>query len=53
MEEDFYGNNSLAQFQANRLRLQKANEGVAANNRRVRMLGFERAMKAQYGPKVK
>ena len=52
MEEDFYGNNSLAQFEKNRLRLQKANEGVAANNRRVRMLGFERAMKAQYGPKV-
>jgi hypothetical protein len=50
--EDFYGNNSLAQFEANRLRLQKANEGVAANNRRVRMLGFERAMKAQYGPNV-
>ena len=52
MEEDFYGNDSLAQFEKNRLRLQKANEGVAANNRRVRMLGFERAMKAQFGPKV-
>ena len=52
MEEDFYGNSSLAQFEKNRLRLQKANEGVAANNRRVRMLGFERAMKAQYGPNV-
>ena len=52
MEEDFYGNSSLAQFEKNRLRLQKANEGVAANNRRVRMLGFERAMKAQFGPNV-
>ena len=52
MEEDFYGNSNLTQFERNRLRLQKANEGVAANNRRVRMLGFERAMKAQYGPNV-
>ena len=52
MEEDFYGNNSLAQFDATRSRLLRANEGVAANNRRVRMLGFERAMKAQFGPKV-
>tara|TARA_B100000131_G_C18023235_1_gene575437 strand:- start:336 stop:1076 length:741 start_codon:yes stop_codon:yes gene_type:complete len=52
MEEDFYGNDSLAQFDATRSRLLRANEGIAANNRRVRMLGFERAMKAQYGPKV-
>ena len=52
MEEDFYGNNSLAQFDATRSRLLRANEGIAANNRRVRMLGFERAMKAQFGPNV-
>jgi len=52
MEEDFYGNNSLAEFEANRTRLMKTTGGREANNKRVRMLGFERAMKAQYGPNV-
>ena len=50
--EDFYGNNSLAEFERKRTRLMKTTEGIEANNKRVRMLGFERAMKAQFGPKV-
>lgn len=44
--------NPTDQFIENRSRLMRTTGGIEANNRRVRMLGFERAMKAQYGPNV-
>ena len=52
MEEDFYGDGSLAQFDANRSRLMKSTQGIAENNRQARLKSFERAMKAQFGPNV-
>ena len=52
MEEDFYGDGSLAQFDANRSRLMKSTQGIAENNRKARLKSFERAMKAQFGPNV-
>ena len=50
--EDFYGDGSLAQFDANRSRLMKSTQGIAENNRQARLKSFERAMKAQFGPNV-
>ena len=52
MEEDFYGDGSLAQFDANRSRLMKSTQGIAENNRKARLKSFERAMKSQFGPNV-
>ena len=52
MEEDLYGDGSLAQFDANRSRLMKSTQGIAENNRQARLKSFERAMKAQFGPNV-
>ena len=50
--EDFYGDGSLARFDANRSRLMKSTQGIAENNRQARLKSFERAMKAQFGPNV-
>ena len=50
--EDFYGDGSLAQFDANRSRLMISSHGIAENNRHARLKSFERAMKAQFGPNV-
>tara|TARA_R100000458_G_C8176237_1_gene174915 strand:+ start:55 stop:753 length:699 start_codon:yes stop_codon:yes gene_type:complete len=50
--EDFYGDGSLNQFSSNRTRVQQTTGGIEENNRRVRLLNFERAMKAQFGPNV-
>ena len=50
--EDFYGDGSLNQFSSDRTRVQQTAGGTGKNNRRVRLLNFERAMKAQFGPSV-
>ncbi len=50
--EDFYGDGSLNQFSSDRTRVQQTAGGIEKNNRRVRLLNFERAMKAQFGPNV-
>ena len=50
--EDFYGDGSLNQFSSDRTRVQQTAGGIGKNNRRVRLLNFERAMKAQFGPNV-
>ena len=50
--EDFYGDGSLNQFSSDRTRVQQTTGGIGKNNRRVRLLNFERAMKAQFGPNV-
>lgn len=50
--EDFYGDGSLNQFSSDRTRVQQTTGGIEKNNRRVRLLNFERAMKAQFGPNV-
>ena len=52
MEEDFYGDGSLAQFDRNRSRLMRSSQGITENNRKARLKSFERAMKAQFGPNV-
>lgn len=52
MEEDFYGDGSLAQFETNRSRLMRSTQGITENNRKARLKSFERAMKAQFGPNV-
>ena len=52
MEEDFYGDGSLAQFESNRSRLMRSTQGITENNRKARLKSFERAMKAQFGPNV-
>jgi len=52
MEEDFYGDGSLAQFDKNRSRLMKTTGGIEENNKKARLKSFERAMKAQFGPNV-
>ena len=44
--------NPTDQFIEQRSRLMETTGGIAANNRRVRLLNFERAMKAQFGPNV-
>ena len=44
--------NPTDQFIQQRSRLMETTGGIAANNRRVRLLNFERAMKAQFGPNV-
>ena len=44
--------NPTDQFIQQRSRLMETTGGIADNNRRVRLLNFERAMKAQFGPNV-
>ena len=44
--------NPTDQFIEQRSRLLETTGGIADNNRRVRLLNFERAMKAQFGPNV-
>ena len=44
--------NPTDQFVKKRRRLLKSKSGIEDNNRRVRLLGFERAMKEQFGPNV-
>ena len=44
--------NPTDQFVKKRRRLLKSKSGIEDNNRRVRLLNFERAMKKQFGPNV-
>ena len=44
--------NPTDQFIKKRKRLLKSKSGITDNNRRVRLLNFERAMKKQFGPNV-
>ena len=47
-----YDSTQLDNFTKKRRRLLKSKSGIEDNNRRVRLLGFERAMKEQFGPNV-
>jgi len=47
-----YDSTQLDNFTKKRRRLLKTKSGIEDNNRRVRLLGFERAMKEQFGPNV-
>ena len=47
-----YDSRQLEDFEKKRKRLLKSKSGIEDNNRRVRLLGFERAMKEQFGPNV-
>ena len=47
-----YDSRQLEDFTKKRRRLLKSKSGIEDNNRRVRLLGFERAMKEQFGPNV-
>lgn len=47
-----YDSTQLDDFTKKRKRLLKSKSGIEDNNRRVRLLGFERAMKEQFGPNV-
>ena len=47
-----YDSTQLDDFTKKRKRLLKTKSGITDNNRRVRLLGFERAMKEQFGPNV-
>ena len=47
-----YDSRQLEDFEKKRRRVQKTTSGITDNNRRVRLLNFERAMKKQFGPNV-
>ena len=47
-----YDSTQLDDFTKKRRRLLKSTGGIEDNNRRVRLLNFERAMKKQFGPNV-
>jgi hypothetical protein len=47
-----YDSRQLEDFTKKRRRLLKSTGDIEDNNRRVRLLGFERAMKKQFGPNV-
>ena len=47
-----YDSRQLEDFTKKRRRVQKSTSGTEDNNRRVRLLNFERAMKKQFGPNV-
>ena len=47
-----YDSRQLEDFTKKRRRLLKSTGGIEDNNRRVRLLNFERAMKKQFGPNV-
>lgn len=50
--EDFYGNNSLAQFGANRSRLMEQRGEVKRNNRKIRLQNYLKSMRKEFGPNV-
>ena len=47
-----YDSRQLEDFEKKRRRVQRTTSGITDNNRRVRLLNFERAMKKQFGPNV-
>ena len=47
-----YDSRKLEEFEKKRRRIQKTTSGLTDNNRRVRLLNFERAMQREFGPNV-